>query len=249
MVLMVLAGCSFLQTEPRHGILCLTFDDPNWERWEQQLPLFRQYGARVSFFPSGPLDDTALASLRRIYDEGHCVGPHTMHHTDAQQFFAAKGAESYWIEEVKPQMDAFAKVGIFPKAMAYPYNRHTMDTDAFLMTKGGFRRFRVSAPKSWGPNRFGRKHAEADDAFLPASAFPTMVAAPGIGVGEHYKTDIDDLLTALDRAAARNELITLYSHDISPDAHGVNMRTDWLVKILTRAHELKMEFRTLEDLR
>ena len=242
-----MAECALSKPQPQHGILCLTFDDPNWARWEQNLPLFREYGARASFFPSGPLDDEALAALKRIHDEGHCVGPHTVHHADAPQYFAAKGAESYWTEEVKPQMDAFAKVGIVPKAMAYPNNRHTPETDAFLAAKGGFRRFRAGAPKSWGPNRFGKKHAEANDAFLPAADFGKMTAAPAIGVGEYYKTDIDDLLTALDRAAARNEMIAFYSHDISPEAHGVNMKTEWLRRILARARELKMEFRTLED--
>ena len=62
-----------------------------------------------------------------------------------------------------------------------------------------------------------------------------------------YKTDIDDLLTALDRAAERNEVVAFYSHDISPNALGVGMKTAWLERILAHAQSLGMRFATLED--
>ena len=239
-----LVGCV---QNPKHGILCLTFDDPNWERWEAAMPLFEKYGARASFFPSGALDDRALASLKKLHDAGHAVGPHTLHHADGPQIAAEKGVEAFWTAEVKPQMDAFAKAGLRPKALAYPNNRHTPELDADLQ-KRGFVRFRCGAEgKDWGPNRFGLKHATAESAYAPAPDFGSMTAMKGIGVGEYYKTDIDDLLTAIDRIAERNECLTFYSHDIRPDAKGVNMKTEWLEKILARAAEKGVEFRTLED--
>jgi len=229
------------------GILCLTFDDRNWERWEATMPLFAKYKVHASFFPNGPLDAKALASLKKLHDAGHAVGPHTVHHADADKFVSEHGFEAFWEQEVKPQVDAYATVGITPKVMAYANNRHTPQVDEFLKKKG-FVRFRCGAEGTdWGPNRFGKKHAKAESAFLPAADFPRMTLAKGIGVGEYYKTDIDDLLTAIDRIAEKDECLVIYSHDIRPDAKGLNMKTEWLEKILARAAAKGVVFGSLAE--
>ena len=62
----------------------------------------------------------------------------------------------------------------------------------------------------------------------------------GIGIGESYRTDIDEILACLRRAAARDEALVTYSHDIRPDAKTINMKTEWLERILATAHELGM---------
>ncbi len=235
------------------GTLCLTFDDANWPRWEVALPLFAKYGAHASFFPNGNLDDAALASLRKIADAGHTVGPHTKGHADAPPFFEKHGAEKYWELQVKPQMDAFAKVGIHPKSMAYPNNRRTDETDAFLKTKG-FRRFRAGYP---GVRPYDPKHlkkaelrplAEVDEVFLPAERVADTAWMRGVGIGESYNTDIADVLAALDRAAKRNETIVFFSHNITPDAKSINMKTEWLERILAHAHSLGMRIAGFDEL-
>ena len=38
-------------------------------------------------------------------------------------------------------------------------------------------------------------------------------------------------------AAARKEVLSITSHGISPDAKGINMKTDWLERILATAKE------------
>jgi len=250
---LVLAATGCAIAPKGRGTLCLTFDDRNWQRWEAALPLFAKYGAHASFFPNGQLDDAALASLRKIADAGHTVGPHTLNHADAPQFFAKHGAEKYWEQQLKPQMDAFAKVGIHPKSMAYPNNRRTDETDEFLKTKG-FRRFRAGYP---GVRPYDPKHektaglrplAEIDEVFLPACKVPATAWMRGIGIGEAYNTDIDDVLAALDRAAARNELVVFFSHNIAPDAKSISMKTEWLERILAHAHSLGMRMEGFDRL-
>lgn len=233
--------------------MCLTFDDRHWPRWEAALPIFAEYGAHASFYPNGTLDDKALKSLRKIADAGHTVGPHTAAHADAPAYFDRYGARRYWECQLKPQMDALAKVGIFPKSMAYPNNRRTDETDAFLRAKG-FRRFRAGCP---GVRPYDPKHekkaslrplAEIDEIFYSRAETVSAVCMRGVGIGESYNTDMADVLSALDRAAARNETIVFYSHDIAPDAKRISMKTEWLKAILSRAHSLGMRVVGLDEL-
>ena len=250
-LLLAATGCAVVP--PGRGTLCLTFDDRNWPRWEAALPLFAKHGAHASFFPNGKLDDAALASLRKIAEAGHTVGPHTEGHADAPQYFEKHGAEKYWERQVKPQMEAFAKVGLHPKSMAYPNNRRTDETDAFLKTKG-FRRFRAGFPgvRPYDPNGEKKKTlrplAEVDEVFLPAERVASTAWMRGVGIGESYNTDIDDILAALDRAASRNELIVFFSHNIEPGAKSINMKTEWLERILAHAHALGMRIAGFDEL-
>lgn len=240
----LLAGCVVFAAKERRvpafsrGVLLMTFDDRNWERWVKAIPLFGKYGAHASFFPHGPLDARALECMKALHDAGHTVGPHTLHHADATNYFAKAGGERYWLDEVKPQMDMFASVGIVPVAMAYPNNRHSAETDLFLSGKG-IRRFRCGQRRHWAPNRGPNptSHAAVDEAFSPAAEFRSLVAVEAFGVGERYGTDIDDLLLAIDRAAERNEVFAIYSHDIAPGAKSINMKLEWLERILARAKE------------
>lgn len=238
---------------PQRGILCLTFDDNHWEHWAANIPLFRKYGARCSFFAMGELDHNKFPSaqpcLKRLADDGHCVGLHSVSHAEVPDVMARDGGDAYWKKEIFLPEHMLGRAGIRPVSFAYPNNRHNPETDAYLRTRG-FRRFRASVSGikgGYAPNKFGMKHAEVDCGFRTAADFPSMTVVEGFGVGEYYKTDIDDLLKALDRAAERNEVVAFYSHDISPDALGVGMKTAWLERILAHAQSLGMRFATLED--
>lgn len=235
-----------------NGVLCLTFDDRNWERWVAAMPLFEKYGAHASFFPHGHLDARALECLAALHGKGHTVGPHTLRHADAPAYFAERGAEAYWNEQVKPQMDAFAKVGIVPASMAYPNNLRTDETDEFLAKKG-FRHFRAG-------NRvrpYDKEHAklatlkplaEADEAYMKREALRGTRLLRGVGIGEAYNTDIDDICAGIRRAAERGEAIVFYSHDITPDAATINMKTAWLEKMLATAKDAGMDILGFDDL-
>ncbi len=252
--LALVAGCaSSVPARHPHGVMCLTFDDRNWDRWVTAMPLFAKYGAHASFFPNGPLDASALACLKRLHDGGHTVGPHTLYHADAPEFFAKHGAEKYWELQLKPQMDAFAKAGIHPRSMAYPNNKRTDETDAFLKTKG-FCRFRAGYPgvRPYDPKRLKtaglRPLAEVDEVFLPAERLADTAWMRGVGIGESYNTDIDDICAGIRRAAKNGEAIVFFSHDISPDAKSINRKTAWLERMLATARAAGMDILGFDDL-
>ena len=239
----VVAGCAGLRgTGGGHGALLLTFDDPNYDRWVEAMPLFAKYGAHATFFPSKHLDDHALEQLAKLKAAGHTVGVHTEHHKNAPPAFRKIGADLYVKSEVQPQIDAYAKIGHRPRSMAYPNNARTEETDAAISERTGIRRFRAGHVVKYDPKHIYPKPdlVNTDEVFLPASELPQCRVLKGIGIGESYRTDIEEILACLRRAAARDEALVAYSHDIRPDAKTINMKTEWLERILATAQELGM---------
>ena len=55
--------------------------------------------------------------------------------------------------------------------------------------------------------------------------------------GEAYHTDLEDILKCIRRSFERKEVFVLASHGISPNAKGINMKTEWLERILATAKE------------
>lgn len=257
-VLGIMASCSLFAAESNkasetpqytNGVLLLTFDDPNWPRWEKVLPLFAKYGAHASFFPNGKLNKGALVSLKNIYDAGHTVGPHTLNHADLPKLFAQVGGDAMFNKELKPQLDALATVGIHPTAMAFPNNRHTPEVDAYLMKKG-FKRFRAGHVVRFDPKKQYPPvvWAETDEVFFPVADLPKHMVLEGVGMGPAYNTDIDDVCRAIERAAKRNEVLVIYSHDISPKPNLVSSYVTWIEKILETAGKCKIAMLGFNDL-
>ena len=235
------------------GTLCLTFDDRNWERWTAAMPIFEKYGARASFFPNGILDAGALSFLKKLYDAGHTIGVHTVNHLNAPDAVAAAGFDVYWEREIAPQMSAFESVGIVSRSMAYPNNRRSDETDAALAARGITRlRAGVAGARPYDPE--GKKRLslvtfpKLDAMYLDAETVRTNGLMRGVGIGSAYGTDIDDLCEGLRRAAARNETVVLFSHDIAEQPNRISMRTEWLEKILMAAKEEGMSVIGFDDL-
>ena len=76
-----------------------------------------------------------------------------------------------------------------------------------------------------------------DRAFLPAATAGAQFRLDTVIAGEAYHTDIEDILKCIRRCAERKEAFVLTSHGISPDAKGINMKTEWLERILATAKE------------
>lgn len=236
-VLTALAGC-FSPFRGGNGVLLLTFDDPNYDRWVAAMPIFERYGAHASFFPNGGLDDHALARLKKLKDAGHTVGIHTVGHGDARAAWESGKGDDYIAREVKPQLDAYARIGHKVRAMAYPNNRHNAASDAGLAEKCGIRRFRAGHVVRYDPKRQYPKPdlVRTDEVFFPAAELSGKTVLEGIGIGESYRTDIDEIIACINRAADRDEVLVTYSHDIRPDAKTISMKTEWLERILEAAH-------------
>jgi len=228
---------------PHHGVIALSFDDRHLAAWEAVFPLFARYGAIATFCLCGAIDADAVAFAREALANGHEIALHGLKHCDADADVAKIGTAAYWEREMKPQINACRAADIPVFSFAYPNCRHDATTDE-LFWGHGFMRLRGSIPGVKNPNPHDPKGekldqwhpvAEADPFFVPAVEHLTERSISNIIVGEAYHTDIDDILRAVMRAGERAERISLVSHDIGLDAKGINMKTEWLERILSEA--------------
>ena len=225
------------------GALVLSFDDRNFAAWEKAAPLFRKYGARVTFFFCGALDDQAKKTLKWLSQHnGHSIGLHGMGHRNADSAVEATGTAAYWEKEIAPQLAACRAAGLNITSFAYPNCRFSAETDELFRTngfhyvRGGLKGVTPYDPK--GEKRAGLRPVHTvDEAFIPAQELRTRFRLDTALAGEAYNTDIEDLLKCVRRCADRNEVFVLTSHGIAPDAKGINMKTEWLERILATAKE------------
>lgn len=226
----LLWGFALVTQGAGHGVLLLTFDDAgNCDNWVAAMPLFEKYHAHATFFPDQWLEGNTqlLGQLQRLKDAGHTVGMHTVRHLHIGTHFQTDDGTEYIAQEIKPQVDGYASIGHVPRALAYPFNEHTAESDAGLMSKCGIRRFRIGCA--------------LQDVGFPVSEIFDKVVFPGVGIGETYQTDIDEIVARINGAADRNEVVVTFSHNICPDAKEYHMKTEWLERMLEAAHSRGME--------
>ena len=237
---LAIEGC--LPSEEKTGLLVLSFDDRNFDDWLNAIPIFEKYGAHATFFVSGPIDDKASRTMKRLSEAGHSVGLHGLRHANADTAVAAKGAEHYFKEEIEPQMEICRVAYIPARSFAYPNCRWSDETDelfrkkGFSHVRGGHKGVAPYDPK--GEMQAGLKPIHTvDRAFFPADESPMRFRLDTVIAGEAYHTDIEDILACIRRAAERKEVFVLTSHGIRPDAKSINMKTEWLERILVTAKE------------
>ncbi len=226
-------------TTIKSGSLILSFDDRNFEGWVKAIPLFDKYNAHATFFVSGAIDEEAIPPLKELAAHGHSIGLHGLRHANADIAIAEQGADRYYEEEIVPQLNAAEKAGIKITSFAYPNCRRTDESDnlllsrAFSHVRGGLG---LAPYDPEGTKQEGRGLISTDDrAFFPASELPTRRRLDTILLGDAYHVALDDILSAIRRAAEKNEVLVLASHNIAPEATHINLRTSWLEAILQEA--------------
>ena len=234
----VVTGC-LSRPSGSNGVLLLAFDDRNFADWERALPLFAKYNAHASFFISGEFDAQAAATAQKLRAEGHTIGLHGRHHANVPEAIAKWGQDGWWSREVATEKQRANAANVPIRSFAYPNNRHDDPTDAHLLTRFERLRAGISGVRPHDPK--GEHLAELkplapdDRLFFPVRELPKHRVMCGIILGENYHTDIEDVAVCVRRAGARREVLLFTSHGISPGAKGINMKTEWLERILTEA--------------
>ena len=232
------------ETSPvgRLGGLVLSFDDRrSLSSWIDALPLFKEHGARCTFFLNGNLSESQLKACRMLRDEGHAVGLHGVHHKRVTEWMREKDLASYRNEELEPQKEMFSHVGVPICALSYPCNDHNSKSDEFFLTNG-FKRLRASVPDYSKQLKNGVRREEMDAAFWPVDKFDELKVMSSIPINN----DIEIMKPILARAAERGEVVSLYSHAISTNQSN-DVSRETLEFILSEANRLNLEFKTLED--
>ena len=235
------------------GVLILSFDDRNFEDWRDAIPLFDKYGAHATFFVSGEIDNDAARTMKLLHAHGHSIGLHGLCHADADTAIAAKGVDRYYDDDIARQRRACDVCHVPVCCFGYPNGRRTEESDRLFYDRG-FERVRCSLPGATpydpkGTKQAARKPLPANEAlFFPAKDLPKHRLIETITVGEAYRTDIEEVVACLARAAARREVFAITSHGIGPDARDINMKAEWLERILAEAQKLGLRVIGFDEL-
>ena len=211
------------------GILCLSFDDRNFDAWERCIPLFAKYDAHATFFVCGPIDSRAEDCMRKLSAAGHSIGLHGLNHLKATEALARLGEEGYLKEEILPQLSACREKGLDVRSFSYPYSARSPETDALLLRHFARLRsgFGCANGKTWG---------EAGPPFPFAEAPSHRVVMARCGTNPRDAPH--SLAAMMPQVAADGEVLAAYAHGIEAkgvqhDAH--HIAEEDLEKILSAA--------------
>lgn len=210
-------------------MLCLTFDDRNFDQWTNAAPVLARYNAHASFFPYGNLSRGDLDKLRILHSAGHTIGSHTVDHRRVPALLNRRILPfwRFWISEVWPHKKTLNAIGIQLQSFAYPYGEYTEESNVSLARH--VNRLRGAGFRNYITN--GVSLVSLDSAYVKKESLSTRPYVPSVLVGESYDTDIADLCKAVERIASTDEVLVLTSHGISPDAKDINMKMEWLIAL------------------
>lgn len=233
-------------TAPTNGVLLLTFDDQNYDNWLAATNLFARYGARATFCPYGSLGSTELAKMLALKKQGHTIGAHTVGHVNTD---GVTDPAAWVAAQVTPQVDAYASVGHTVRTLAYPNNKHTDAIDAYILANTPIQRFRAAdiANNKQFAAQSSNDLAHDDACFTPVSEIGSLRVVNAIGCAAYYNTDTNNLVAGIRRAAANNEVLAVFSHDIQANPSNIGMPTAWLETILAEASSLGMRICGMDE--
>jgi peptidoglycan/xylan/chitin deacetylase (PgdA/CDA1 family) len=115
--------------------IALSLDDSSVQLWADAMPLFRQYGAKVTFFVTrwARLSDERKAQLASFVAEGHELQAHSVAHLRAPTYVEEHGLGTYMTEEALPSIEAMRADGYPVEAYAYPFGARTHELDEALL--------------------------------------------------------------------------------------------------------------------
>lgn len=115
--------------------IALSLDDSSVQQWADAMPLFRQYGAKVTFFVTrwARLSDERKQQLASFVAEGHELQAHGVSHLRAPPFVEENGLATYMEEEAVPAIEAMRAEGYSVEAYAYPFGARTRELDEALL--------------------------------------------------------------------------------------------------------------------
>jgi len=231
----------------RHrGVLCLTFDDGHFASWRKALPIFDRYGAKATFYVHGPIGKKQIDAIREFQSYGHTVGLHGFRHQKAVDRVAKVGLEAYLAEEVDSQLEPLRKAGLEVRDWGYPCSQRNEEIDRALEKR--FARMRTGHIFNRDPAV--TPLAACDGAFASRKDVAKAHLLWSTGFGTKYKGVAEDIAKGLERLAARDEVLILYTHDVKETADGTPHNTTLaaLETILSKASELGVAVVGLEDL-
>jgi hypothetical protein len=107
---------------PARAGVAITFDDRDIDNWFAMRDLFARYDAHATFFVTQYDDwtDEGRDKLHLLFDEGHSIEAHGLHHYFICSYVEMYGLDSYVKDEVLPSIELLKADGFTPAAYAFP---------------------------------------------------------------------------------------------------------------------------------
>jgi peptidoglycan/xylan/chitin deacetylase (PgdA/CDA1 family) len=119
----------------------LTFDDGPSEYTADLLTILDKYQIKATFFFSGGTSDSDKAMMKRIADEGHTIGVHSISHNYTEVY---ESIESFLEDFYNTYQNIYEATGVRPSIFRFPggsinnYNRLYYEQIIAEMTRRGF---------------------------------------------------------------------------------------------------------------
>ncbi len=242
-------GVSHADASPipiQSGVL-LTFDDHAIEQWAQQIPLFKKYKAKATFFVDRfhTLSPEKIQQLHALNKAGHAIGCHGVAHRKAVDTIQKVGTEEYLKIEITPAVQAMTEAGLTPTSFAYPSSQRNVESDTLLTNTFNHLRGGTGLPKD-------TQIVTLDKIFYTPDQLANTPCLIGTGIdyaGSEKRPDyIEQIKTALDRAKAQGEIVVFYAHGISENGPGHHITPKALEAILAHAQAIRLPTLSYDDL-
>ncbi len=232
------------KTLPKAGVV-MTFDDSgNIPRWTAQIPLFKKYGVRPTFFLNAPesMPGDRWTMLQQLREMGAALGAHGKNHVHSVTLINKVGIQEFVRQEIEPVHTCLKNKGISIHSFAYPMSQHNEESDQCLFSYYGHLR-------SGAGLKEGQTLAETDIFFTPRTEIHRRLCLIGKGCdGMDDETLQKQIYPALERAKKQDEILVLYAHNIADHGKGHMISPVMLEKIFRRAAELDLAFYSYDDL-
>ena len=134
---------------PSQAGIALSFDDTEIDDWWAWQEIFDRHHARATYFVTEyyMFTDEGRTRLHALYDAGHAIEAHGVHHERAETYIAEHGLQAYLDDEVQPSIDVLRADGFAPVAYAHPNGSHTPELDEALEDRIALSRTISGRPK------------------------------------------------------------------------------------------------------
>ena len=211
-------------TENEAGLL-FSLDDDYWNVWRQYFGLFDGFGAKITFFVQGSLEESLEDFCFEAMSRGHDLGFHSVNHLDLRT--VSRGTFNY---ETIYTAEPFRQAGInfsafgFPYGFSEPWMREAL-APYFPFTRG------------YGTNiRFY-------DSETITSGYVISKAIDNTVIPDDAKFESDIRLMLLAAKFTGSHIVPFTTHDISDTAQW-GIKPGRLEFVLKTAQELKLRFYT-----
>ncbi len=233
------AWADFQDMQPAEKVykpgVSLSFDDDFIELWHKARPIFKEHGARITFFICRyhALSAAKKEMLRDLQADGHEIAYHSVSHIDGKEYLKNHTLQEYLDNEIAPDLKLMNEDNFFPRTFAYPWGGFTPEMDIALKKK--FLMLRKSG-------RLGGK-----DTILIPGQQKKDIAGASIDFSRFNQEAFDGVIEKI--AKDQSGIAILYTHRITearvPQSHII---IEDLVKLLQKIREKGLTFYTFSEL-